>query len=183
MKTEELTALGLTDEQSKAVFALNGKDITAEQDKGKKLESKILSLQGDIDTYKDKLKNFDGVDVENLKGEIKTLQDGIAAREENDKKAETDRTLNENIITAFGDKQFTSDYVKNGLIADIKSHLSDNSNAGKGITEIFTTLTKDKEGIFANPNPPVEIGGMGNVDTGLTGDNQARAAMGLPPAK
>ena len=58
------------------------------------------------------------------------------------------------IIATFGDKKFTSDYVRNGIIADMKTEIAKPENKGKGYNEIFETLTKDKEGIFANPNPP-----------------------------
>ncbi len=67
------------------------------------------------------------------------------------------------------------------MIADIKTALSDPKNAGKGIEKIFTELTKDKEGIFENPNKPADMPGMGDVDTSKLNDNKIRSIMGLDP--
>ena len=64
-------------------------------------------------------------------------------------------------------------FVNNGIIADIKSELKKTENTGKGIKDIFETLTKDKQGIFENPNKPADMPGMGesgqNVDNGADG--------------
>ena len=81
-----------------------------------------------------------------------------------EKAKQEDEILTNNIITAFGDKKFTSDYVKNGLICDIKSELGKAVNKGKGIKEIFESLTKDKTGLFENPNQPADMPGMGEGD-------------------
>ena len=78
-----------------------------------------------------------------------------------DARKKEDEILTNNIISVFGDKKFTSDYVKNGLIADIKSELGKTENKGKGISEIFESLTKDKTGLFENPNKPADMPGMG----------------------
>ena len=66
----------------------------------------------------------------------------------------------------FGEKKFTSDYARDGLIADMKTEIAKPENKGKGYAEILEAYTKDKEGIFANPNPPAPMPGMGKVDTG-----------------
>ena len=87
------------------------------------------------------------------------------------------------ITAVFGDKKFTSDYVKKGIIADMKEEIAKPENKGKGYSEIFEALTKDKNGIFANPNPPADIPGMGNVNVDTISDDAARAVMGLPPIK
>ena len=88
-----------------------------------------------------------------------------AKRIADEKAKKEDEILTNNIITVFGDKKFTSDYVKNGLISDIKSELSKPENKGKGISEIFASLTKDKTGLFENPNQPADMPGMGEGNT------------------
>ena len=67
MKTEELKAIGLTDEQVQKVFAMNGADVKREKERADQ-------LQGQLTTAQDGLKAFDGVDVADLKGQITTLQ-------------------------------------------------------------------------------------------------------------
>ena len=66
MKTEDLKAKGLTDEQIAFVMAENGKDVKREKDKAD-------SYKTQLDTAKESLKAFDGVDVAELKNKITTL--------------------------------------------------------------------------------------------------------------
>lgn len=70
MKTEELKAQGLTQEQINFVMAENGKDIDKIQ---KKLDDMIAERdkeKGRADTAEETLKGFDGVDVEKLNKSI-----------------------------------------------------------------------------------------------------------------
>ena len=70
MKTEELKAQGLTDEQVNFVMAENGKDL-------KKLQKENENLTHDRDTWKEKaetaeatLKGFEGVDLDTMQREL-----------------------------------------------------------------------------------------------------------------
>lgn len=56
MKTEELTALGLTDEQVKSVFAMHGKDITPLQQENATLTKSISDLTAERDNLDKQLK-------------------------------------------------------------------------------------------------------------------------------
>ena len=107
----------------------------------------------------------DSKELEGLKKEIADMKTAEQKRIADEKARQEDEILTNNIITAFGDKKFTSDYVKNGLIADIKSELNKAENKGKGISEIFESLTKDKTGLFENPNKPADMPGMGDGST------------------
>ena len=49
MKKEELTSIGLTDEQAEKVFAMNGKDVNAAKDAVK------ASMQTNIDSLTEQL--------------------------------------------------------------------------------------------------------------------------------
>lgn len=71
MKTEELKAQGLTQEQINFVMAENGKDIDKIQ---KKLDDMVVERdkeKGRADSAEETLKGFDGVDVEKLNQSIK----------------------------------------------------------------------------------------------------------------
>ena len=111
------------------------------------------------------------------------INEEIKDKEDADKKAKEDAELTDAILAVFGEKKFTSDYVKNGIIADMKTEIAKPENKGIGYDKIAENLTKDKEGIFANPNPPANMTGMGNVDTTTVSDDAARAVMGLLPLK
>lgn len=146
---------------------------------------------GDIKTANDTIKSLTD-EVQNLKDSNASAEDwkkkfedltADIKKKEDDAKAEAeDKALTDAIVSVFGDKNFTSDYVRNGIIADMKTEIAKPENKGKGYGEIFEGLTKDKEGIFTNPNPPGDMTGMKNGEIDIT-DNQARAVMGLPPLK
>lgn len=148
---------------TKEIMKDYGTAISNEQGKNNKIQSdldnantKIKTYETEIATLKESSKNND-----DWKSKFETLDAKIKQDEANAKAKAEDEILTNNIISVFGDKKFTSDYVKNGIIADIKSELSKTENKGKGISEIFDSLTKDKTGLFENPNQPIDMPGMG----------------------
>lgn len=146
-------------------------DLKTANDSITKLTNELQALKDSNATAEDWKKKF-----EDLQEEIKTKEDAA-------KKAAEDQALTDAITAVFGDKKFTSDYVRNGIIADMKSEIAKPENKGKGYAEIFENLTKDKEGLFENPNPPADMTGMGYVNTGSVSENTMRAVMGLAPNK
>lgn len=187
MTREELKNIveGITDEQLKSILDINTADIgkakkdyeTIKSD-NETLKKDKKELEGKIGELTDEAK--DGADY---KKQLEDLQKSIKDKEDADKKAKEDAELTDAITAVFGDKQFTSDYVKNGIIADMKVEIAKPENKGIGYDKIFENLTKDKEGIFANPNPPANMTGLGNIDNKTVSDDAARAVMGLPPLK
>lgn len=157
----------LSKEEIKSILAEHGKTVTTESEKVK------TDLNKEIETYKTTIANLekqlenvpDSEELNGLKKEIADMKTAEAKRIADEKAKKEDEILTNNIISVFGDKKFTSDYVKNGLITDIKSELNKVENKGKGISEIFESLTKDKDGLFINPNQPASMPGMGEGDT------------------
>ena len=148
---------------------------------------KGLDLDGEtIDTIMaeyGKLVTKDKEDIQNLKGQVASLRESSGAdwktkfeeldnkikNQEAEKKAkEDDEILVNNINQAFGNKKFVNEYTKNSIINEIKTALKDSANTGKSAKDLFEEITKDKEGIFSNPNPGVgDMPGVSdNVDTG-----------------
>ena len=182
MKTDFLKSLELYDEVIQKILAENGKDIEKEKektkealDKNKTLTENIEKLNNDITELKNSNANAD-----DYKKKFEELQKKIEDDEKAEKEAAEDKALTDAITAVFGEKKFTSDYVRNGIIADMKTEIAKAENKGKGYAEIFESLTKDKEGIFANPNGPANMTGMNDKDPDIT-DNTAREVMGLPP--
>lgn len=148
-------------------------------------QAKTTKVQGELDTAKTKITTYE-TEIQNLKDSSQANDDWKSKFEKLDAKIKQDEAaakakaedeiLTNNIVSVFpSDKNFTSDYVKNGLIADIKTELNKPENKGKGIKDIFESLTKDKQGIFENPNKPKDMPGMGNVDTStITKDDLAK---------
>lgn len=185
MTREDLKGIieGITDEQLRSVLDINTADIgkakgdfaalqaennTLKTDK-EKLESKISELSKKSGTAADYKKQLD-----ELKAEISVKEKAAKAEAE-------DKELTEAIEAVFGDRKFTSEYARRGLLADMKEQIASPDNKGKGYSEIFEALTKDKDGLFENPNPPTEMHGLGDVQTGSTSEQSMRSIMGLNP--
>ena len=125
--------------------------LTEATDKNKALADKIASYERTIGEMKASAGSADA-----LKSKIAELEKNI-------------------------DKPFLNDFTKDGMLREFREALGKPEYKGKGDAEIFAALTKDRNGIFANPNPPA-IPGMGNVPPAAEIDeNAARAVMGLPP--
>lgn len=155
-----LKGLDLDKETIDSIMAEYGKNLQGLKETNEDLTKKVNTYETEIKTLKE-----NSQDDENWKEKFEALDTKIKNQEAENKRKQEDEILTNNIITAFGDKKFTSDYVKNGLIGDIKVELNKAENKGKGIKEIFDSLTKDKNGIFENPHKPAGMPGMGDIDT------------------
>lgn len=152
---------------TKEIMKDYGTAISNEQGKTNKIQSDLDNANTKIKTYETEITALKESSKENddWKTKFEDLDKKIKEQEADAKAKAEDEILTNNIISVFGDKKFTSEYVKNGIIADIKSELSKTENKGKGISEIFDSLTKDKNGIFENPNQPPEMPPMGNISS------------------
>lgn len=164
MKRENLDFL--EQEQIDKVMALYGKAITKKDNEIEKLKDKNKELSGKIETYETKINEFNENSKENAEWKTKyeELQTEISEQEAQRKAEENDKILSNNILDVFGERKFTSNYAKNGLMQDIKNELNKPENKGKGIQEIFDSLTKDQEGIFETPNKLEDMPSMGDSE-------------------
>lgn len=187
MTREELKKIieGITDEQLKAILDINSSDIGKAKADFESLKAENNILKADKGTLTRKITELTekSDSADDYKKQLEELKAELAAKEEADEKAKEDAELTDSIAAVFGDREFTSDYVRRGIIADMKTEIAKPENKGKGYADLFEALTKDKEGIFANPNPPGNMAPMGNLSAGIASENQARAVMGLPPVK
>lgn len=179
MTREDLKRIieGITDEQLKTILDINTADIGKAKKEFEDLKDENNILKSEKEELNKKITELnDSVNSgAEYKKQLETLQNEIKEKEEAEKKAREEAELTSAIEAVFGDKKFTSDYVKNGIIADMKAEISKPENKGKGYAEIFESLTKDKEGIFKNPNPPAGMPGMGNIDpSGITREQFAK---------
>lgn len=149
------------------------KKLTDALFKNKELTEQLSTMSGEMQELKDK-----GATAEDYKSKFEQLKADIERKEEEAKTAAADKELTEKILEVFPkDKDFTSEYVKNGLISDIKArHAEDNT---KGLQAIFDELTKDKDGIFMNQNPAGQMTGMGDIPASVIDTAKARSIMGL----
>ncbi len=81
MERKFLEELGLDKEVIDKVMAQHGKDIEAHKGAAENAAKDRDTYKGQLDDVSKKLKAFDGVDVEALRGEVDTLKKDIATKE------------------------------------------------------------------------------------------------------
>lgn len=181
MKREFLKSLGLEEEMIDKIMAEHGKSISIEKAKGDDLTSKLEASNTKIAEYETKIANLEKISTDSTKvqEELDNLKKSIAENEAKAKAKAEDEILTKNITSAFGDKKFVNEYTKNAIVNDIKTALKDSNNAGKSAKDLFEELTKDKEGIFDNPNKGISTPPTGDVNTELVKENHDRELLGL----
>lgn len=158
MKREELTALGLTDEQINSVMKLNGDDINREKSKF-----------ADYDVIKQQLEKanatIDGMkDYDDVKASVaKYQQEAETAKAEAEAKVKR-LELQAKIKDFTSDKKFVNDLTRDAINAQLESALNDDANKGKSLDDLLKALTDGKDDIFREeniPTPPT-MAPMGN---------------------
>lgn len=177
MKTDFLKNLGLNDEAISQIMAENGKDVNAEKEKITNLQKRYDDLETKFSTLK---KSNDNVD--DLKKKIEDFEKADRERKENEEKAQKESALKERFKIAVGDKKFLNDFTEKGILDEWKKALEDEKNAGKSDSDIYSELTKDREGIFKSENPSVDIPPKNpSTNREEIDDAEIRKIMGLPP--
>ena len=156
----------LSKDEIKSIIAESGKVVENEKNKiEEQYKNDIESYKTTIDDLKGQIEKApSSEEMENLKQKITDFEAKETARIEQEKASKAEQTLNNNILAVFGDRKFSSEYAKNGLLSDIKAEMKKEENQGKGIKDIFEELTKDKTGIFENPNQFQDMTPMGDID-------------------
>ena len=120
MKTEELKAQGLTEEQISFVMAENGKDL-------KKLQKENDNLTTDRDTWKEKaeaaettLKGFEGVDLETMQKELSDWKQKATEAEKSAQAQRYERDFADALKTEFEGIKFSSEAAKRAIMAEVK---------------------------------------------------------------
>lgn len=187
MKREELKNIipDITDEQIKAILDLRSGEIGKTGKEIDGLKEQIKAKDEEIDGFKTKIADLEKASGNNeeLQKQLKELQDQIAAREQADKEAETEKALNGRFDAAIGENKFINDFTRNGIFAEFKAALDAEENKGKADADIFGAIIKDRDAIFSNPNPITTTGAPGNSAAETADDAAVRAIMGLPPKK
>lgn len=178
MELKDLTALGITEEQANKVLEQHTAELTAEQQKYTDLNAELETAKGTISELTDKVKAFDGEDIEGLK---KAEPDWESKYNADIAALKLDKALE---LSLAGAKARDVDIVKSQLDSSLLK--LDDDGKITGLTEQLDKLKADKAFLFADGDEPTA-----RIDTGLdhgsatetTSDAQARAVMGLPATK
>lgn len=179
----------LSDEQKKTVTKAIGENYKPVTD-WEKEKTRADNLEEQLNTTKESLKKFDGVNLEDLNKQINDLKDNLSSAEAEYQEKIADRDfqdiLKDSISAAHGrnTKAITA-------LLDLDT-LKASKNQKEDITAAIKVLTEaeDSKMLFGEPEA-VEIGKgnpIGNVSGhGMTAEEKenadCRAAMGLPAVK
>jgi len=154
---EFLRGLELDPETIDSIMAEFGKSVTKDKEEIQELKGQVSEL-------------LQSSDVE-WKRKFEELDNQIKDQEAKKHAEDEDKKLTNNIMEVFGNKQFTSDYARNGFISDIKKEMVKPENQGKGIKDLALAVSNGKEGIFTNPNEILDLPGTNeDVDGMITKD-------------
>ena len=163
MKKEELLEIGLTEEQTAKVFAMNGKDVENAKSKLPDQKAEIERLKADLADRDATIGNLEkaGGDAEATRKELERYKQEEADRKKAEKEAETDRILTEAAEQALDGKEFVNEFTRNHFVAELKKAIADPANKGKRAVKLFEEMTKDLDGIFRNPQQePLKLPGV-----------------------
>ncbi|MBQ6480536.1 MAG: phage scaffolding protein [Anaerolineaceae bacterium] len=184
MNREFLKNAGVPEDQLDKIMAEYGKDIQAEKDKAAKAAADLTEANKTIETYKSQVTELEKKAGDNA--DVKKQLDDLKAQIEQSKKEAEAKAADEQMTTVIReafpkDKKFVNEYTEQALISQIKAELGKPENKGKGVSEILSVITKDKTGIYENPNQPGDMSGFKNPE--VEGSNEAamRRIFGLEP--
>ena len=172
MKTEMLKELGLTDEQISAVMAENGRDL-------EKVKTKLTAAETARDEYKEQLEaanttiqSYKDMDIEGIKQSAsdweKKYNDDLKAMQDKLEGQAYDFALKE-YVSGY---QFTSDLVKEAVIAQLKAQ-GFKLNDGKflGADDFMKQLKEANPSAFADADikqPKITLPGTNTPPIGVT---------------
>jgi len=152
------------------------------------LQGKLNQAEKDRDEYKDtaeKFKNSKPEDYDQIKADYAKLKADAEQREKDDAASEQHKAFEADFDRALGERKFVNGFVRKSVMADVLA-ARDNDQAS-GISDLIDKVTKDQEGVFANPNKkpdPLKIPDPKNNDTdkneGVLDDDAVRRITGLP---
>lgn len=152
---------GITDEQLQQILDINSADIGKAKEPIASLQQQLTAANNTISEL-----NKNKGDVDALQKKIDEYEQEKADREKAEQEAQKDAAYMARFDKLHGERKYTNDFTKNGVFAEFKDALGKPENEGKSDADIFAALTKDRDGIFTNPNPGVDIPGMGDPNPG-----------------
>lgn len=154
MKTEELVALGLTDEQAAKTFELHGKELT-------KLQNTITTLTTERDNYKSQfdaanqqIEQFKGLNVEEIRKAADEWKAKYEAAEADYQSQLAARDYDAAALAALADVKFTSKAAKSAFLSMLKEkQLKLENGSLVGFADVLEQAKADDPNAFASDKP------------------------------
>ena len=158
MKTEDLQALGLNEDQIKKVFELSGKDVNAEKKKTQAAEADRDQWKTRAETAEETLKGFDGVDVEGLNKQIEDWKNKAAEAQKDFQKQIEERDFNDALKEEMEAFKFTSEAAKKAIVAEVKeAGLKLKDGKILGLSDLIGQIKEKDASAFAPDKDPAKF--------------------------
>lgn len=159
MKTEELTAIGLTEEQATHVLAMNGKDIEKHKKQITTVEGERDAFKAQLDTANETLKKFEGIDPQQIQTELQTYKTKAEEAEKKFTREMTQRDQKDWIGKKLDEYGVTSPYARRQLTSDIMaedSGLSWKDGAYYGFDDFMKSAKEKDNGLYQTAEEKAE---------------------------
>lgn len=186
MKKDELTTLGLSEEQADKVLAMNGRDIEKHKKAAEDATAKVTSLTQQLADRDKDLEELKGkaTSAEEVQKQLDALQEKYNTDTENYKKQIADREYADALTSAFtGEKVVFSSKAAEQSIrsAFMKERLVLKDGKLEGFGDRLKSLKESDPDAFKSETPPPTFTGpvgAGGPPTGLSRAAQAARAAG-----
>lgn len=157
MTREELREIlpDISDEHLKKILDINSADIG----KAKKDYTDLSTQLEDARTTIRQLNDAKG-DYDDIKRQLGEYQTAEQQRRDAAVQAQKDAAVRTRFDKLSGERKYLNDFTKQGIFGEFKSAIEKEENVGKSDSDIFESIVKDREGIFASPYIPVNIPGV-----------------------
>ncbi|MFT8889872.1 MAG: phage scaffolding protein [Ethanoligenens sp.] len=154
MKKDELTTIGLTDEQAAQVFALHGKDITKLQDTVTALTDERDTLKSQLGEANTQIEGFKKLDVDGIQRAADDWKAKYEKATADFESAAAARNYDDAVKTAVAGINFTSVLAKNAFVGLLKDKAL-KLDGGKliGFDDILKQAQTDDPSAFASDKP------------------------------
>ena len=188
MKKEDLTKIGLTDEQVKEVFRLNGIDVNAEKSKTDSAVADLKGVRDQLSTTQAQLKELQEMDPAKLQEEIGRLNETLTNQKAEFEKQIADRdfsdAVNSAITTAGGrSAKAIRPFLDEVALKASKNQKDDIAAAIAKVKEENAYLFNDEAGGDTEPIKNPVAGTGSKAPKNVTDTNAVRRIMGLPEIK
>lgn len=187
MERKLLEEFGLEKDAINKIMSAHGASIQAEQQKAQAIAGERDAVKNSLDKVQEQLKAFEGVDVNELKGKVSTLEKSLETAKVEHAKELEDISFN-SILDAATTNSRDPKLVKAALDLDT---LRQSKNQKEDITAAVQKLAEDKPFLFPeqkNEEEPTRArtgerhGAISNPDSDATLD-QIREGAGLTESK
>ena len=169
MQRKFLEDLGLEKDVIDKIMDENGKDINREKGKAEEFKTQL-------DTAKETLKSFEGVDIKDLQGKVATLTSDLQKKENEYKNQLAERDFND-AVSKIANEYHAHDIKAVMPFLDVEK-LKSSKNQSEDIKLAFETVKKEKSYLFEDKTAPRVISSTsGNTPQSDSNKTQANEAL------